>query len=191
MRNSTAPTIADVAVPSAGRYTIDPVHTQAGFAVKHFGLAKVRGRFAAVSGSVTVADTPEESATEVEIDAASFTSGDEQRDGHVRSADFLDVEGFPTIGFRSTEVRRDGDDWVLVGELRIKDVTRPVELELEFEGETLDPYGNIRIAFSASTRIDRMEFGISWNQALETGGLVVAKRVDISLDVEAVRPSEG
>ncbi len=176
-------------LPTAGAYTIDASHTHVGFAVKHFGLSKTRGEFGTVSGTVAIAEDVTASSVEVQIDAASFSTGDDTRDGHVRSADFLDVETFPTLAFRSTALENHGGDWKLTGDLTVKDVTRPVVLDVEFDGETVDPYGNDRVAFSASTRIDRTEFGVTWNQALETGGLVVGKAVAITLDVEAIRPA--
>jgi len=182
-------TRTDTGLPSAGSYAIDASHTNVGFAVKHFGLSKTRGEFGTVSGTVTIAEDITASSVEVEIDAASFGTGDDTRDGHVRSADFLDVETFGTLTFRSTGLANDGGDWKLTGDLTVKDVTRPVVLDVEFDGETVDPYGNDRVAFSATTKIDRTEFGVTWNQALDTGGLVVGKAVAITLDVEAIRPA--
>lgn len=178
-------------LPAPGTYDIDTGHSHVGFAVKHFGLAKVRGEFQKFDGTVTIAEEPTRSSARVEIDADSFNSRDGQRDGHVKSADFLDVEHFPTLSFRSTGVRADGDEWVVTGELTVKGTTRPVELRTEYEGSLRDPFGMDRIAFSASTEIDREDFGLTWNQALETGGLVVGKRVRIDLEVEAVRPADS
>jgi len=175
-------------LPAAGTYDIDLSHTHAGFAVKHFGLSKVRGEFKDLAGTITIAEEPEDSSVEVTIQAASFDSRDDGRDAHIRSADFLDAETFPTLTFRSTGVRQVGEDWVVTGDLTIRDVTRSVELETEFDGALDDPYGLQRIAFSAETEIDRTDFGLTWNQTLETGGLVVGKRVKITLEVEAVRP---
>jgi len=175
-------------LPAAGTYDIDLSHTHAGFAVKHFGLSKVRGEFRDLAGTITIAEEPEESSVAVTIQAASFDSRDEGRDTHIRSGDFLDVEAFPTLAFRSTQVRQVGEDWVVTGDLTIRDVTRSVELQTEFDGAIDDPYGLDRIAFSAETEIDRTDFGLTWSQTLETGGLVVGKKVKISLDVEAVRP---
>jgi polyisoprenoid-binding protein YceI len=175
-------------LPAPGTYSLDTGHTHVGFAVKHFGLSKVKGEFQKFDGTVTIAEVPTESSVEVTIDASSFNSRDEQRDGHIRSADFLDVENFPELTFRSTSVRQDGDDWVVAGDLTVHGVTRPVELATEFEGAIDDPFGLERIAFSAGTEIDRTDFGLTWNQALETGGLVVGKKVRITLEVEAVRP---
>ena len=175
-------------LPAPGTYSIDTGHSYVGFAVKHFGLSKVKGEFQKFDGTIEVADPATASSVEVTIHADSFSSRDDQRDGHVRSADFLDVETYPTLTFRSTGVRQDGDDWVVTGDLTIHGQTRNVELATEFEGAIDDPYGMERIAFSAETEIDRTEFGLTWNQALETGGLVVGKKVRINLEVEAVRP---
>ena len=177
-----------MSTPPAGNYVIDLSHTHAGFAVKHFGLSKVKGEFTEVEGSVVIADEPTASTVTATINTASFNSRDEGRDAHVKSADFLDVENFPTITFSSNSVKADGDDWIVSGDLTIKGVTRNVELATEFEGAITDPYGFQRIAFSAETEIDRTDFGLDFNAALETGGLVVGKKVKINLEVEAIIP---
>ena len=169
--------------PPAGSYVIDLSHTHAGFAVKHFGLSKVKGEFTEVEGTVVIAEEPTASVVTATINAASFNSRDD-----VRSADFLDVENFPTITFTSTNVKPGGDAWVVSGDLTIKGVTRSVELATEFDGAITDPYGFQRIAFSASTEIDRTDFGLDFNAALETGGLIVGKHVKITLEVEAIIP---
>jgi polyisoprenoid-binding protein YceI len=174
--------------PPPGTYVIDLSHTHAGFAVKHFGLSKVKGEFSQVEGTVVIAEDPTASSVTATIDATSFNTRDGNRDAHVKSADFLDVEQFPTITFASTDVRADGDDWVVTGDLTIKGVTRSVELATEFEGAITDPYGLQRIAFSASTEIDRTDFGLDFNAVVETGGLVVGKNVKITLEVEAIIP---
>lgn len=174
------------AIPAAGRYVIDPTHSSVEFTVRHLGLSKVRGRFVAFSGEIDVAVDPEASTVSVSIDATSFGTGNADRDGHVKSADFLDVEQFPTLDFAGTGVRRDGENWFLDGDLTIKGVTRPVTLDVDFEGSEQDPWGNGRIAFTAETEIDRTDYDITWNQALETGGLLVGKSVRVSIDVQAV-----
>lgn len=177
--------------PPPGNYVIDLSHTHAGFAVKHFGLSKVKGEFTEVEGTIAIAEDPTASVVNATIHAASFNSRDEGRDAHVKSADFLDVDNFPTLTFTSTNVKPDGDDWVVTGDLTIKGVTRSVDLATEFEGAITDPYGLQRIAFSASTEIDRTDFGLDFNAALETGGLIVGKNVKITLEVEAIVPQEG
>lgn len=174
-------------LPTPGTYSIDTSHTHVGFAVKHFGLSKVRGEFDKFDGTITIADPTTDSHVEVTIDAASFNSRDDGRDAHIRSADFLDVDSFPTLTFRSTGLRPDGDDWIVTGELTVRDVTRSVELETELEGIIDDPYGQERIAFSAETEIDRTDFGLTWNQALETGGVLVGKDIVITIEAEAVK----
>lgn len=175
-------------LPKPSTYAIDTSHTHAAFAVKHFGLSKVKGEFGEFDGSIVIDGEPSNSSVNVTIQTASFNSRDEGRDGHVKSADFLDVEQFPTISFVSTSVTGDGSDWVVTGDLTIKGVTKSVQLDTEFEGAITDPYGMERVAFSAETEIDRTDFGLDFNAALETGGLIVGKNVKITLEVEAVVP---
>jgi polyisoprenoid-binding protein YceI len=186
MADTLTRTTADTTVPVAGTYQIDPSHSSADFQVRHLGLSKVRGGFAIESGTVVIAEDPAQSTVEVSLDAASFSTGADDRDAHVKSADFLDVENHPKLTFRSTGVRRSGDDWKVDGELTIRDITRPVTLDVEFEGSNQDPWGNGRVAFAGETEIDREDFGITWNQALETGGVLVSKNVKIMIDVQAV-----
>lgn len=185
MSETMTRTTADTTVPVAGTYELDPSHSSADFQVRHLGLSKVRGGFAVESGTLVVAEDPTQSTVEVALDAASFDSGAADRHTHVKSADFLDVEQYPKLTFRSTAVRQSGDDWKVDGELTVRDVTRPVTLDVEFEGATKDPWGNTKIGFSAETEIDREDFGITWNQALETGGVLVGKNVKIMIDVQA------
>lgn len=170
-----------------GVWTIDPSHTAVTFSARHLMVSKVRGRFSAVSGAITIDDDAARSSVEAAIEMASISTDDDQRDGHLRSGEFLDVENHPTMTFRSTELRSDDDDYVLVGELTIKGVTRPVELELEFEGVEKDPWGGTRVGFSAEGEINRKDFGMEWNVVLETGGLLVGEKVKITLDVEAIK----
>ncbi len=186
MSTTLTRTAGGTTVPNAGSYEIDPTHSSASFEVRHLGLSKVRGGFESFSGTVVIDEDPTRSTVEVDLDAASFTTGNEDRDGHVKSADFLDVENHATLEFRSTGVRQDGDDWKVDGELTVKEAARPVTLDVEFEGASEDPWGNGRIAFSATTEVDRSEWGINWNQALETGGVLVGKKVKIVIDVQAV-----
>jgi polyisoprenoid-binding protein YceI len=175
------------AVPPAGIWQIDPGHSEVDFEVRHMMIAKVRGRFNVFEGIVAIGEIPEESYVEVMVDAASIDTGDAKRDQHLRSADFLDVEHYPALRYRSTEVRPGSDDaWAVTGDLTIKDVTRPVTLAVTFNGAVTDPWGNLRTAFSATGEADREEFGISWNQALEAGGFLVGKIVKMRFEVEAV-----
>ena len=175
-------------LPKPGAYAIDTSHTHVGFAVKHFGLSRVKGEFAELEGAIVIDGDPASSSVDVTIRTASFNSRDAGRDGHVKSPDLLDIEAFPTITFASTSIVADGSDWVVNGDLTIKGVTRSVQLETEFEGGITDPYGMERIAFSAETEIDRTDFGLDFNAALETGGLIVGKAVKITLEVEAIIP---
>jgi polyisoprenoid-binding protein YceI len=180
-------TVQDVTVPEAGTYEIDPTHSAAEFVVRHLGLAKVRGRFNEFTGRITIGDDPFDSSLSGTIQAATIDTRNADRDTHLRSADFLDVENHPALEFRTTAVRRGGADWLLDGELTIRGTTRPVTLSVEFEGATTDPWGNQRIGFSATAEVDRGEFGLTWNQPLEAGGWLVGKQVRIELSTEAVK----
>ena len=177
--------------PPAGDWEIDPAHSHASFTARYMMLTKVRGRFGAFSGTLHIGDGPEDSGAEITIEAGSIDTRNETRDNHLRSPDFLDVERFPALTFRSTKVEQTGPSALrLTGDLTIRDVTRPVVLEAEYEGYTpKDLWGKSRIAFTATTQIDREEFGITWNQALETGGVLVGKTVGIDLEVQAVLPA--
>jgi polyisoprenoid-binding protein YceI len=175
-------------VPVPGTYELDPTHSHVGFSVRHLMVSSVRGRFASFRGTLTVAEDPSASSVVAEIDAASIDTGDPQRDAHLRSAEFLDVERYPTITYRSTAVRPDGGDrWRVEGELALHGVTRPVDLEVTFQGGVIDPQGAARVGFTARTEIIRDDFGLTWNQALETGGVAVGRKVTVELEVEAVR----
>jgi polyisoprenoid-binding protein YceI len=175
-------------IPTAGTFAVDPAHTTVGFVARHLVVSKVRGSFSEVSGTITVADNPLESAVEVVIGAASINTGQPDRDNHLRSADFLELEKYPNLTYRSTGVKsHKGNEFVLTGELTIRDVTRAVDLEVEYDGTIVSPYGQEVIAFTASTEIDREEFGITWNQAIEAGGVMVGKKVKIELNIEATR----
>jgi len=174
-----------ITLPQTGTWTIDPSHSSVEFIAKHLVVSKVRGRFDSFSGTIGVADPVEESKVEVSIDAASINTGDPDRDGHVKSGDFLDVERFPQLTFRSTgSHRRDEQTWSVPGELTIRDTTKPVTLDVEYLGVFVDPWGNEKAAFTASTELDREEFGVTWNQALETGGVLVGNKVKLEIDVQ-------
>jgi polyisoprenoid-binding protein YceI len=179
---------AGLTIPAAGTFSIDPAHTEVGFIARHLMVSKVRGSFTQVSGEVVVAEDPLASSVTVHIPAASIDTGVADRDNHLRSGDFLDVEKYPELSFRSTGVTApSGEKFKLVGELTIRDVTREVTLDVEFEGVAVSPWGQEVVAFTASTEIDREDFGMTWNQALETGGVLVGKKVKIELSVEAIR----
>lgn len=173
-------------VPAAGVYDIDPKHTTAEFVARHLMITKVRGRLDDVSGVIRIAEVPEESSVEVTIGSGSVHTGEEQRDAHLRSGDFFDVENHPTWTFKSTAVELAGDEhWKVTGDLTIRGTTRQVVLDTEFDGANPTPWGPHAIAFSASTEIDREEWGLTYNMALEAGGVMVGKKVRIELNVEA------
>ncbi len=174
-------------VPETGTYQIDPSHSSVEFVVRHMGLAKVRGRFNEFEGTIHIADDVFQSSASATIQTASIDTQDESRDGHLRSADFFDAEQNPTLEFTSTAIRQDGDAWLVDGDLTIAGTTRPVTLEVEFDGGARDPWGYERVGFAATTKINREDFGLSWNQALETGGWLVGKEVKIELSIEAVK----
>jgi polyisoprenoid-binding protein YceI len=187
---ATAPQIRGESLPAAGTWTIDGSHSSVEFVVRHLMVAKVRGRFSDFGGTITVGETPEASSVEVSISPASIATGDPQRDGHLQSADFFDVEAHPTIGFRSTAVRPvRGDRYEVDGELTVRGVAKPVALDLEYQGTIRDPFGNDKAVFSASTEIDREDWGLTWNQALESGGVLVGKKAKIEIEIEAVHNS--
>lgn len=177
----------DIARPAAGTWVIDPGHSEVAFIARHLGLARVRGRFADVSGTVQIADDPAASAVDVTIGMASLDSGLAERDARLRSADFFDVEHHPTARFRSTAVDLDGTGGTLAGELTIRDVTRPVVLAVEHLGTVVDPWGNDRAAFSATTTVTREDWGLTWNLVMEGGGLMVSKQARLEIEVELVR----
>lgn len=189
MTTATIATAATEPASSRSTWAIDPAHTDVGFAVKHLMISTVRGRFGSVRGMIHLDEGDlAGSSVEVEIDATSIDTRQEQRDAHLRSPDFFDVETFPLITFRSRVVESRGDGgFRITGDLTIHGVTREVVLEATDEGRGTDPWGNEKAAFTAETRIDRRDFGLGWNQALETGGVLVANEIRITLDVQAVR----
>ena len=180
-------TVDGKTVPAAGTYQIDASHSVVEFVVRHLGLAKVRGRFNTFEGTIVVADEIADSSVKVSIDSASIDTRDAGRDEHLRSPDFLDAPNNPKVTFTSTAIREQGGDWAVDGDLTVAGQTRPVSLTVEFEGSAVDPWGNTRIGFSAETKINREDFGLTWNQALEAGGWLVGKEVKIELSVEGVK----
>ena len=168
-----------------GTHTIDATHTNVEFAVKHLMISTVKGRFGDVSGTVSVPQTGEPT-VDVSINAASIDTRVDARDNHLRSADFFDVEKYPTLRFVSTKATRTDDGYQLVGDLTIKDVTRPVTLTVTEEGTGVDPWGNSKSGFSAVGKINRTDFGLTWNAALETGGVMVSEEVKLAFDVQLV-----
>ena len=175
-------------LPTTGTFVLDKSHTEVGFLARHLMVSKVRGRFTDFDGTIVVAEDPEQSSVEVTIQAASINTNDVNRDNHVRTNDFLNVDEYPTLTFRSTKVELGSSNgWKVTGDLTVRGVTRPVVLDVEFQGVIDDPWGNQRLGFSASGEIDRNEFGVSFNAALETGGFVVGPKVKLEIDAEAVR----
>jgi polyisoprenoid-binding protein YceI len=169
-------------------WKLDPAHTTVEFSAKHLMITTVKGRITDVSGTILIDEkNPQNSSVEATLNAASLDTRTDQRDQHLRSADFLDTEKFPAIKFRSTRIQGDKDSFKLTGDLTIRDVTKPITLDVEFEGETKDPWGNQRVGFSANGKIDRREFGLIWNQSLETGGVLVGNDVKISLEAQAIK----
>jgi polyisoprenoid-binding protein YceI len=177
-----------VALPAAGTYVLDPTHTRVGFVARHLMVTKVRGSFTQFEGSITVGDDVTTSGAEATIQTASIDTGTPDRDGHLRSGDFLEAEKYPTITFGNARIsKQKGTRFAVVGDLTIKGTTRQVELDVELDGVVKDPFGNEKIAVTASTEIDREDFGMTWNVALETGGVLVSKKVVIEIEAQAVR----
>ncbi|MCI0633837.1 MAG: YceI family protein [Actinobacteria bacterium] len=173
-----------IALPTVGKWEIDPNHTTVEFVARHM-LTKVRGRFREVSGGIDIAERPEDSRVEVEIAAASIDTNTAMRDDDLRSERFLDVERFPRLTFSSTALRSiEGTRFELAGDLTIRDVTREVVLDCEYIGSQPDPYGNTVASFSAKTEIDREDFGMTWNVVMDAGSVLVGKRVQIELEIE-------
>jgi len=185
----TPPTrfVAGTQLPAAGRWTIDPGHAEVAFIGRHFMLTKVRGRFSKISGTFEIGDDPSESSVEVTIDMNSVESGSRDRDDHLRSSDFFDVANFPEATFRSTSLTWSGAEANIEGELTIVGITRPVSLDVVYVGSVGDPWGGQRAVFSASTEVNREDWGLTWNVALEAGGVLVSKKIRIEIELEAVR----
>jgi polyisoprenoid-binding protein YceI len=186
MTTITAPRIA----ASTSTWSIDSAHSSVEFAVKHTMVSTVKGRFHGVEGTLRLDEAnPAASEIEAAIDVASIDTGVEQRDAHLRSDDFFNAEQFPKISFRSTKIERAGNapTWKLTGDLTIRDVTRSVVLDVEFDGRGVDGYGKDRAGFTAETKISRKDFGVKWNQLIETGGVAVGDTVKITLNIAAVR----
>jgi polyisoprenoid-binding protein YceI len=181
--------MADITALTPGTWTVDQSHSTVGFVARHLMISKTRGRFTSFSGRVSVPENPLDATVEATVDLASVDTGDEGRDGHLRSADFFDVEHFPTMTLSDTKVKAEGEYFTLHGDLTIKGVTRAVEFELEFEGVTNDPWGGTRAGFAAETEINRKDWGLTWNAALETGGVVVSDKVKILLEIELIKQS--
>jgi polyisoprenoid-binding protein YceI len=182
---------ATVETPAAGTKTqwkLDPTHTLVEFSAKHLMITTVKGRIADVEGAIYIDENnPSKSTVEATLNAQSIDTRTDQRDNHLRSADFLDVEKYPQIKFRSTRVEGGREEFKLTGDLTIRDVTRPITLDVKFEGQQKDPWGGERIGFSATGKFDRRDFGLTWNVLLETGGLTVGNDIKVAIEVEAVK----
>lgn len=169
-----------------GTWSIDPVHSELGFTVRHMMVSKVRGKFERFEGTIVTADNSLESITTATVDMSSITTGNEQRDTHLRSEDFFDADKHPQMTYRSTGIRPQGDHFLVDGELTIRGITKPITLTVEANGFGPDDYGGIRAGFSASGELNRRDFGVNWNAALEGGGVVVSDTVQLNIEIEAV-----
>jgi polyisoprenoid-binding protein YceI len=178
---------------ATAHWDFDPVHSSINFWVRHLMVSKVHGRFHDWKGTLELDDDdPSKSRIEVSIDAKSIDTRDEKRDAHLRSPDFLDADNHPAITFKSTAIEKKGEDRLLVhGDLAIRGTNRPVILDVEMGGRAKDPWGGERTGFSATTAIDRKDYGLQWNMALETGGVLVGDKVNITIEVEAVKQAAG
>jgi polyisoprenoid-binding protein YceI len=188
MSQTDVRTIEGIEIPEPGNWQLDPVHTTVEFIARHLMVSKVRGKFTGVEGNIHISDDPLGSWVEVTIDPASVESGDPKRDEHLRSPDFLDVERYPEITFRSNRVEGSSPGhFSLAGDLTVHGVTRPVVLDVEYHGWTTDPWGGRRAGFSAGTEVDREDFGLTWNVAIESGGVLVGKKARLEFEIEAVK----
>jgi polyisoprenoid-binding protein YceI len=184
----TAPS-TELSVPGyqAATWNIDPVHSEVGFSVRHMMVSKVRGRFTKFSGQLVTAENPLESSVTAEIDLASINTGQEQRDQHIQSADFFEVETYPTMTYKSTGIRVEDGEYVLDGDLTLKGVTKNVPLRLELQGFGEDPYGGYRAGFTATGEINRRDFNVNFSAPMQNGGAVVADKIQLHLEIEAIR----
>ena len=172
----------------SGDYTLDVAHSRLGFVARHAVVTKVRGQFTDWNATAHIdSANPANSSVTVTINAASVSTGTPDRDGHLTSPDFFDVAQFPEWKFVSTEVSRDGDEWTITGDLTIKDVTKPVTIEFEETGSAKDPFGNIRVGFEGDVTVNRKDWGLTWNAALETGGVLVSEKIKLEFDISAIK----
>ncbi len=171
----------------AGTYALDPAHSSVGFVARHAMVTKVRGNFNDVASTFTIAPELSDSSAEVTINAASVDTRSKDRDAHLVSPDFFDVENFPTITFKTTSVKESSDGVELTGDLKIKDVSQPVTIPFEFTGAATDPFGNHRVGFEGQVKVNRKDFGLTWNAALEAGGVLVSENVTLVFDISAVK----
>jgi polyisoprenoid-binding protein YceI len=185
---SSSETLAPgISALTPGIWNVDASHSTLGFVARHLMVSKVRGRFAAFTGTLTIADDPLASKVEATAEIASITTGDDARDGHLKSPDFFDAEKFPNMTLVSTGIDADGSNYVLHTDLTIKGVTKSVDFALEFDGVSGDPWGGTRVGFTADADVNRKDWGLEWNVALETGGVLVSEKIKIQLEIEAVK----
>ena len=172
----------------SGDYTLDASHSRLGFSARHAMVTTVRGQFGEWSGTAHI-DTanPAASSVNLTIKTASIETGSADRDGHLASPDFFDAEANPEITFVSTDVSRDGDEWTITGDLTIKGVAKPVTIEFEFTGSAQDPFGNTRVGFEGASSLNRKDWGLTWNAALETGGVLVSEKIKLEFDISAIK----
>ena len=171
----------------AATWNIDPIHSEVGFSVRHMMVSKVRGRFTTFSGQLVTGENPTDSSVTAEIDLSSINTGQEQRDEHIKSADFFEVETFPTMSYKSTGIRVEDGEYVIDGDLTLKGVTKSVPLRLELNGFGPDPYGGIRAGFTATGELNRRDFNVNFTAPMQNGGVVVADKIQLHLEIEAVK----
>ncbi len=184
MTTATVPSLSEL----TGTYTIDPAHSRIGFVARHAMVTKVRGAFNELEGTAVLdGDDPSRSTATVTVQAASIDTRSEQRDGHVRGADFFDVEQHPTITFVSTDARQNGDVYELTGDLTVKGITKSVTVPFTYEGSATDPFGNLRVGFEGSVTVSRKDYGLTWNAPLATGGVLVGDKIVLELEISAIK----
>jgi polyisoprenoid-binding protein YceI len=179
--------MSDLTDLTPGVWSVDPAHSGLNFTVKHLMVSKVRGRFKSFSGTIVIDEDPLKSSVTATAQVASIDTNDDGRDEHLRTGDFFDAGKYPNIELRSTKIEKKGDDYVLHGDLTIKDVTKNVKFDLEFEGIGKDPWCNVKVGFTAETEINRKDFGLEYNAVLETGGVLIGEKVKLELDIQAVK----
>jgi polyisoprenoid-binding protein YceI len=184
---TTAATETGITGYEAATWTIDPVHSEVGFSVRHMMVSKVRGRFSTFSGQLVTAADPTKSSVTAEIDLGSINTGQEQRDAHIKSADFFEVETYPTMTYKSTGIRVQDGEYILDGDLTLKGVTKSVPLRLELQGFGPDAYGGYRAGFTATGELNRRDFNVNFNAPMQNGGVVVADKIQLHLEIEAVK----
>lgn len=187
MSSPTSTSASALAGLTPGIWTVDPGHSNITFSARHLMVAKVRGRFGAFTGTITVAADPLQSTVDAVVETASISTGDEGRDAHLCGDDFFDVAQFPEMTLTTVGIDADGDDFVLHSLLTIKGVTKPVDFQLDFDGVATDPWGNTKAGFTAEAEINRKDWGLQWNVALESGGMLVGEKIKLQLDIEALK----